>query len=84
MSEGFNRTEHARNIARQMSYNNGDVESKAKFLLLELASHIDSAEISAHRKRDGLLLIDGYQRSRYATLKERIAYKLFGLLPRKI
>jgi hypothetical protein len=84
MNMSYNQTKAARDIARQLSYDGGFAESRAKFLLLELASTIDAMTITAHKKRDGLLLINGYQRSRYATLKERIAYKIFGLLPQKI
>lgn len=80
----YNQTQMARDVSRQLSYDGGFAESRAKFILLELASTIDAMTITAHKKRDGLLLINGYQRARYATFKERIAYKLFGLLPRKI
>lgn len=40
--------------------------------------------IRAHRKRDGLLLIDATGRARYATWLERLAYWVAGTLPREI
>ena len=33
---------------------------------------------------DEALLVNGIGKSRYATLKERILHRLFGLLPREI
>lgn len=41
-------------------------------------------DIRAHKKADGLLLIDGRGSARFATLKERLLYLFFGILPRKI
>lgn len=40
--------------------------------------------IRAHEKRDGLLLVNGVGKARYATLKERVLYRLFGHLPHKL
>lgn len=80
----YDQTELARSIARQMSYNNGDVEAKAKFLLLEMASTIDANNVTAHKKRDGLMLCNGFGEVRYATLKERLIYKIFGILPKRV
>lgn len=40
--------------------------------------------IRAHKKADGLLLIDDTGKARYATLKERVLYRLFRLLPKAV
>jgi len=40
--------------------------------------------IRAHKKNDGLLLIDASGKARYATLWERLVYRLSGTLPCKI
>ena len=40
--------------------------------------------IRSHEKRDGLLLVDESGKARYATFKERVLYRIFGFLPRKL
>lgn len=76
--------DRARGCARCLTYNEGAPQAEAKHLLLEMARRLDSTNIRAHKKRDGLLLISALGQSRYATLKERIAYRLFGALPRHL
>lgn len=77
-------TAHARAVAQCLTYNDDIHQAEAKHLLRELAHRIDSGNIRAHKKTDGLLLINALGKSRYATLKERLAYKLFGSLPRRL
>ena len=74
----------ARSVARCLTYNDDIHQSVAKHLLLELAHRLDSIEIRAHKKTDGLLLINGIGKARYATLKERIIFKLINILPKSI
>lgn len=74
-------TIEARNIARCLTYNDDQAQAKAKHMLLEMAHRLDTLDIRAHKKRDGLLLVNGIGKSRYATLKERALYWLFGVLP---
>lgn len=74
----------ARGIARCLTYNDDQPQAEAKHMLLEMAHRLDSRDIRAHRMRDGLLLVNGVGKSRYATMKERALYWLFGVLPRAI
>ena len=74
-------TIEARNIARCLTYNDDQHQAEAKHMLLEMAHRLDTLDIRAHKKRDGLLLVNGIGKSRYATLKERALYWLFGVLP---
>ena len=74
----------ARSVARCLTYNDDTHQTAAKHLLLELAHRLDSIEIRAHKKTDGLLLINGIGKARYATLKERIIFKLINILPKSI
>ena len=50
-------TTKARSVARCLTYNDDTHQAAAKHLLLELAHRLDSSEIRAHKKTDGLLLI---------------------------
>lgn len=77
-------TQQARGIARCLTYNNDKHQAAAKHTLLEMAHRLDTLDIRAHKKTDGLLLINGIGKSRFATLKERVLYRLFGVLPRGV
>lgn len=77
-------TTKARSVARCLTYNDDTHQAAAKHLLLELAHRLDSSEIRAHKKTDGLLLINGIGKARYATLTERIIFKWMGMLPKTI
>ncbi|MGL4557072.1 MAG: hypothetical protein ACRCV5_06195 [Afipia sp.] len=74
-------TIEARNIARCLTYNDDQAQAKAKHMLLEMAHRLDTLDVRAHKKRDGLLLVNGIGKSRYATLKERVLHRLFGVMP---
>ena len=63
-------------LARCLTYNDKPLEAKAKHLLLEASHALDSAAIRVHRKRDGLLIINARGKSRFMTLRERLAYWL--------
>ncbi len=65
-------------VARCLSYNAKPHEGEAKHLLLEASHALDSHAIRVHKKRDGLLIINARGKSRYMTLRERIAYLLLG------
>ena len=64
--------------ARCLSYNKTSAEGSAKHLLLEASHALDTHAIRVHRKRDGLLLVNARGKSRFMTLRERIAYWLLG------
>lgn len=74
----------ARSIARCLTYNDDLAQAQAKHMLLEMAHRLDALGVRAHKKRDGLLLVNGIGQSRYATLKERVLYQLFGVMPRAV
>ena len=76
--------QRARTIAGCLTYNDDSAQAAAKHTLLELADRLDTTDVLAHRKADGLLIINGHSKARYATLRERIAYRLFGVLPRSV
>lgn len=77
-------TMQARSIARCLTYNDDTHQAAAKHMLRELAHRLDTLSVRAHKKKDGLLLVNGIGKARYATLKERCIYKLLGILPRKV
>ncbi len=74
----------ARGIARCLTYNDDTPQAEAKHMLHEMAHRLDTLDIRAHKKADGLLLVNGIGKSRYATLKERGLFWLFGVLPREV
>jgi len=74
----------ARGIARCLTYNDDVLQAEAKHILREMAHRLDTLNIRAHKKADGLLLINGIGKARYATLKERMLFWLFGVLPREV
>lgn len=71
-------SEKCGDAARQMSYNRETAESVGKHLLLEAAWVLRHNDTRIHRKRDGLLVINGHGHARFMTWRERIAYWLLG------
>ena len=65
-------------VARNLTYNDKEIEAEAKHILLEASRALDSCAIRVHEKSDGLLLINARGKSRYMTLKEKIAFYLLG------
>ena len=84
MIDNANITVKAREVAHCLTYNDDTHQAQAKFLLIELSHRLDSLNVRARKKKDGLLLINAIGKSRYATIKERILYKLFNVLPSKV
>lgn len=74
----------ARGIARCLSCNDDEHQAAAKHMLLEMAHRLDTLNVRAHKKADGLLLINGVGKARFATLKESIMYRIFAVLPREV
>ena len=74
----------ARAVARCLTYNEDIHQSEAKHLLRELSHRLDSLSVRVHKKKDGLLFINGIGKSRFATFKETILFKLFGVTPNEI
>ena len=77
-------TTKARAVARCLTYNDDPHQAAAKHMLREMAHRLDTLDIRAHRKSDGLLLINGIGKARFATLKERLMYRLFNVLPNRL
>lgn len=77
-------TDKARGIARCLTYNYDENQSSAKHILREMAHRLDTLDIRAHKKSDGLLLVNGIGKARFATVKERVLYRLFGILPKEV
>ena len=71
-------------VAKCLTYNDDVPQAEAKHILREMAHRLDTLNIRAHKKADGLLLINGLGKARYATLKERMLFRLFGVLPREV
>lgn len=63
-------------VARYLSYNASHHESEAKHTLLEASAALDANSIRVHRKKEGLLLVNARGKSRFATLRERVAIYL--------
>lgn len=74
----------ARSVARNLTYNDDTPQAQAKHLLLECAHRLDTRDVRAHKKADGLLLVSARGSCRYATWRERLAYWIAGTLPREI
>jgi len=64
--------------ARCISFDSTVAGGGLKHLLLEASHALDSHAVRVHRKRDGLLLVNARGKSRFMTLRERIAYWLLG------
>lgn len=71
----------ALNMARILTYNE-EPQGTAKHSLIALAHALDSRNIRATRKKDGLFLTSGTGESRFASPKEEIAYALTRSKPR--
>lgn len=74
----------ARGVARCLTYNDDTPQAQAKHLLLEMAHRIDTKDIRVHKKRDGLLIINGVGKSRYMTWPERLRWTLLGVRPERV
>lgn len=77
-------TIRARSIARCLSYNDDEHQAAAKHTLREMAHRLDTQDVRVHAKADGLLLINGLGKSRYASFKETLLYRVFGVVPKAV
>ena len=60
-------------IAHCLTYNADENQAAAKHTLLEASHKLDTHAGRVHRKRDGLLVINARGKSRYMTMRERLA-----------
>ena len=66
-------TDKARGVARTLTYNDDTPQAAAKHTLLELAHRLDVQDVRLHRKAFWVLARTALGRSRYLTLRERLA-----------
>lgn len=60
-------------VAKCLTYNDDEHQAAAKHVLLEASHRLDSHAVRVHRKKDGLLIINARGKSRFMTLRERLA-----------
>lgn len=77
-------TIRARSIARCLSYNDDEHQAAAKHTLREMAHRLDTQDVRVHAKADGLLFINGLGKARYASFKETLLYRVFGVVPKVV
>jgi hypothetical protein len=75
-------TTRARELARNLSYNDSPLLAATKHTLLELAHRLDSLSARTVNCNKGILGGPGSQRP--MTWRERVAYRLFKVLPREV
>lgn len=63
-------------VAKCLTYNDDEHQAAAKHVLLEASHRLDSHAVRVHRKKDGLLIINARGKSRFMTLRERLAMRL--------
>lgn len=64
-------------VAYCLSYNDG-IQGDAKQMLHEAAHFFDANSVKVTKKKDGLLMRDARGRTRYMSIRERLAYWLLG------
>lgn len=67
-----------RTIALALARNEPGSKIDARNTLLDARDFIESCVVSVHKKRDGLLIVNGQGKSRYMTFRERLAYAILG------
>ena len=60
-------------LARNLSYNDGDLIGSVKHSLIEASQALDHNSVSTQKKSDGLLIINARGKCRFLTIRERIA-----------
>lgn len=73
--------EAAQGAARCLTYNDDKPQAVAKHMLHEMAHRLGAKTLRVHRKKDGMLLVTAFGRSRFMTLRERVLYRLFDVVP---
>jgi hypothetical protein len=84
MSKTGKLTTQARDVARTLTYNDDQPQAKAKHLLFEMASKLDTLDIRISKKKDGILLVNGIGECRFCTFKESLLYRIFGVIPKQV
>ena len=60
-------------VARCLTYNDDEHQAAAKHILLAASHMLDQHAVRVHRKTDGLLIVNARGKSRFMTLRERMA-----------
>lgn len=76
-------TTRARDLARNLSYNDTPILATTKQTLLELAHRLDRLSVRVS-KADDRYVTNGLGCRRRMTWRERVAYRLFDVLPREV
>lgn len=77
-------TDKARGVARCLTYNDDERQAAAKHMLLEMAHRLDTLDVKVRKTGDGLLIANALGASRLATIKEKVAFYVFGAVPRAV
>lgn len=72
-------TDKARGVARRLTYNDDTPQAAAKHVLLELAHRLDTRNVRV--SKSGRYVINAIGSQRPMTLRERLLYRLFGVVP---
>lgn len=60
-------------LARNLSYNDGDLIGSVKHSLIEASQALDHNSVVTHKRSDGLLIINARGKCRLLTIRERLA-----------
>ena len=63
-------------VARCLTYNADKHQADAKHVLLEASHMLDQHDVRVHKKEDGLLIVNARGKSRFMTMRERLAFWL--------
>jgi hypothetical protein len=77
-------TTRARDLARNLSYNDSPLLAATKHTLFELANRLDQLSVRIDPTDNRHVIVDALSRWRFMTWRERVAYRLFKVLPREV
>jgi len=60
-------------LARNLSYNDGDLIGSVKHTLLEASQTLDRNAVTLHKSSKGVFVMNARGKSRFITVRERIA-----------
>jgi ribosomal protein S11 len=73
--------EAAQGAARCLTYNDDKPQAKAKHMLLEMAHRLGAKTLRVRMQAGRMLLVTAFGQSRAMTLRERVLYRMFGVVP---
>lgn len=60
-------------LARNLSYNDGDLIGSVKHTLIEASQALDHNAVSVHKTSNGIFVMNARGKSRFITVRERVA-----------